>query len=40
MMKQSPAKEFELFKDSKSMNDLQNQMYLDKAPEGILKALE
>ena len=32
MMKQSPAKEFELFKDSKSMNDLQNQMYLDKAP--------
>ena len=40
MMKQSPAKEFELFKDSKSRNELQNQMYLDKAPEGLLKALE
>ena len=40
MMKQSPAKEFELFKDSKSMNELQNQMYLEKAPEGLLKALK
>ncbi len=40
MMKLSPAKEFELFKDSKSRNVLQNQMHLDKAPEGLLKALE
>ena len=40
MMKQSPTKEFELFKDSKSRNELQNQMHLDKAPEGLLKALK
>lgn len=40
LMKQSAAKGFELFKDSKSMNELQNQMYLDKAPEGLLKALK
>ena len=40
MMKLSPTKEFELFKDSKSRNELQNQMHLDKAPEGLLKALE
>ncbi len=32
--------EFEYFNDSKSINGLQNQMYLDKAPEGLLKALE
>ncbi len=32
-------KEFDYFKDSKS-NRLQNQMYLEKAPEGLLKALE
>ena len=40
MMKQSPAKEFELFKDSKSITRLQNQMYLDKAPDGLRKAME
>jgi C-terminal processing protease CtpA/Prc len=40
MMKQSAAKGFELFKDSKSMNELQNQMYLDKAPDGLRKAME
>jgi len=40
MMKQSPAKEFELFKDSKSITRPQNQMYLDKAPEGLRKAME
>jgi C-terminal processing protease CtpA/Prc len=34
------GKEFNYFKDSKSINGLQNQMYLDKAPEGLLKALE
>jgi carboxyl-terminal processing protease len=40
-MKQSvPGIEFEYFKDSKSINSLQNQMYLEKAPEGLLKALE
>jgi carboxyl-terminal processing protease len=36
----TPGLQFEYFKDSKSMNSLQNQMYLDKAPEGLLKALE
>ena len=40
-IKQSlPGLEFEYFKDSKSINGIQNQMYLDKAPEGLLKALE
>ena len=40
-MKQSiPGLEFKYFKDSKSINGLQNQMYLDKAPEGLFKALE
>jgi len=40
MMQPSKAKEFDYFKDSKSINGLQNQMYLNKAPEGLLKALE
>lgn len=40
-MKQTiPGLEFDYFKDSKSINGIQNQMYLDKAPEGLLKALE
>jgi C-terminal processing protease CtpA/Prc len=40
-MKQSlPGMQFEYFKDSKSINGIQNQMYLEKAPEGLLKALE
>ncbi|TRX16106.1 peptidase S41 [Flavobacterium franklandianum] len=40
-MKQSdPGIQFDYFKDSKSANSLQNQMYLEKAPEGLLKALE
>jgi len=34
------GKEFEYFNDSKSINGIQNQMYLEKAPEGLLKALE
>ncbi|MDD5150813.1 MAG: S41 family peptidase [Flavobacterium sp.] len=34
-----PGKEFDYFKDSKSANGIQNQMYLEKAPEGLLKAL-
>jgi C-terminal processing protease CtpA/Prc len=40
MMKQSPTKEFELFKDSKSINDLQNQMFLERVPEGLSEALK
>lgn len=32
--------QFDYFRDSKSTNTLHNQMYLDKAPEGLLKALE
>lgn len=40
-MRQSvPGLELDYFKDSKSINGLQNQMYIDKAPEGLLKALE
>ena len=40
-MKQAvPGIQFDYFKDSKSINSIQNQMYLDKAPEGLLKALE
>lgn len=35
-----PGMQFEYFNDSKSINGIQNQMYLDKAPEGLLKALE
>jgi C-terminal processing protease CtpA/Prc len=40
MLKQSPDKDFNYFSDTKSLNGIQNQMYLEKAPEGILKALE
>ena len=40
MLKQSPDKDFNYFSDAKSLNGIQNQMYLEKAPEGILKALE
>jgi carboxyl-terminal processing protease len=36
----SPGIQFDYFKDSKSINGLLNQMYLEKAPEGLLKALE
>jgi C-terminal processing protease CtpA/Prc len=32
--------EYNLIKDSKSINGIQNQMYLEKAPEGLQKALE
>lgn len=35
-----PGINFDYFKDSKSANGIQNQMYLEKAPEGLLKALE
>ena len=40
MLKQSPDKDFNYFSDTKSLNGIQNQMYIEKAPEGILKALE
>lgn len=40
MLMQSPEKDFDYFKDAKSINGIQNQMYLEKAPEGLLKALE
>lgn len=36
----TPGLQFDYFKDSKSINTLHNQMYIDKAPEGLLKALE
>ena len=35
-----PGMQFDYFKDSKSVNGLHNQMYIEKAPEGLLKALE
>lgn len=40
MKKTVPGIQFDFFNDSKSINGIQNQMYLDKAPEGLLKALE
>lgn len=38
MTTQSTGKQFEFFKDSKSMNPFGNQMYLEKAPDGLQKA--
>ena len=35
-----PGLELDYFNDSKSINGIQNQMYLEKAPEGLLKALK
>jgi len=40
MLQQNTGVDFEFFKDSKSIKGIQNQMYLEKAPEGLLKALE
>jgi C-terminal processing protease CtpA/Prc len=40
MLKQSPEKSPVYLDDSKAINGIQNQMYLSKAPEGILKALD
>lgn len=37
---EKPGIQFDYIIDSKSANGLQNQMYLNKAPEGLLKALE
>jgi hypothetical protein len=40
MKQPKPFFEFDFFKDAKSANSVQNQMYIEKAPEGLLKALE
>ncbi|WP_369765522.1 S41 family peptidase [Flavobacterium sp. WC2429] len=40
MLKQNPEQDFNYFKDTKSIDGLQNQMYIEKAPEGLLKALK
>lgn len=40
MLRKSPEKDFDYFKDAKSIDGLQNQMYIEKAPEGLLKALK
>ena len=37
---QNSGKQFEYFKDSKSMNPYRNEMYLEKAPAGLQKALD
>ena len=34
------GKELEYFTDSKAIDGIRNQMYLDKAPEGLLRALQ
>jgi C-terminal processing protease CtpA/Prc len=38
--KSTPQDNFEFFSDSKSGSRIQKEMYLEKAPEGLLKALE
>jgi carboxyl-terminal processing protease len=40
MTTQSTGTQFNFFRDSKSMNPFGNQMYLDKAPAGLQKALD
>ena len=40
LLRQTPGKEFDFFIDTKSVKGIQNQMYIDQAPEGLLKALE
>lgn len=40
MTTQSTGTQFNFFKDSKSMNPFGNQMYLEKAPSGLQKALD
>ncbi len=37
-IQQSAGKQFDFFKDSKSIDGIQNQMYLDKAPKGLQHA--
>ena len=40
MIQQTPGKQFDFFKDAKSLKGIQNQMYIKEAPEGLLKALK
>ena len=40
MVKESPKQDFKYFKDAKSIDGIQNPMYIEKAPEGLLKALQ
>ena len=40
MVKKTTGKIYPYFEDSKSINGLQNQMYVDKAPAGLLRSLE
>lgn len=40
MIQQTPGKQFDFFKDAKSLKGIQNQMYIEEAPEGLLKALK
>ncbi|OOG76082.1 S41 family peptidase [Flavobacterium sp. A45] len=40
MVKKTNGKIYPYFEDSKSINGLQNQMYVDKAPAGLLRSLE
>lgn len=40
MIQQSAGKQFDFFRDSKSINPFSNQMYLEKAPEGLQKAFD
>jgi C-terminal processing protease CtpA/Prc len=40
LKKQTPGFEFDYFSDSKSLNGIQNQMYLEKAPDGLRNAIE
>jgi len=40
MIKKTSGKAFPYFEDSKSINGVQNQMYVDKVPAGLLKSLE
>ncbi len=39
MAQPKPEMQFDYFNDSKSINGIQNQMFLEKAPAGLLKAL-
>jgi carboxyl-terminal processing protease len=39
MVKTNKGKVFEYFEDAKSINGVQNQMYVDKVPAGLLKSL-
>jgi carboxyl-terminal processing protease len=40
MIKANKGIVFPYFEDAKSINGLQNQMYLEKVPAGLLKSLE